>query len=96
MNFEPINVTELAGTIFGMALVMIPVLGVTLRFAIKPLLESYARAFPNQSQMQVELERLGRRVQELEDALGRQPALEQGRERLALAPTTSDVAALPR
>jgi len=60
MEFQPVDVNALVAEIFGLSVVIIPVLGFTLRWAIKPVIESYARAFPSQSQMQLELERLRR------------------------------------
>ena len=92
MEFQPINLSELCGIVFSLSLFIIPVLGWTLRFSVKPLLESYAKAFPNQANMQLELERLSRRVTELEDELGKRQ-LPEARERLALASTTTDVIA---
>ncbi|MBS2030404.1 MAG: hypothetical protein JST54_21050 [Deltaproteobacteria bacterium] len=92
MEFQPINLSEICGIVFGMSIFIIPVLGVTLRYAIKPLLDSYAQAFPSQGRIQLELERLNRRVTELEDELSKRPALpESSRDRLALAPSTTEV-----
>lgn len=91
MEFQPIDVNALVAEIFGLSVVIIPVLGFTLRWAIKPVIEAYARAFPNQGRMQLELERLNRRVSELEDELNKRPELPESRERLALASTATDV-----
>jgi hypothetical protein len=40
---DPINVTEIVAIVMGMLVVLIPVAGITLRFAIKPITESIAR-----------------------------------------------------
>ena len=41
---DPINVTALAAVILGCLTVLIPVAGLTLRYAIKPVAEALARA----------------------------------------------------
>jgi hypothetical protein len=39
----PIDLTALAGIFFGSLMVLIPIAGVTARFAMKPIVESLAR-----------------------------------------------------
>ena len=39
----PIDVTALAGMFFGSLMVLIPIAGLTARFAMKPIVESMAR-----------------------------------------------------
>jgi hypothetical protein len=78
MNFQPVNLVELVGTFFGMMVVLIPVMGVTVRYAAKPLIDALlhsgligpTRVAPPQEHL-AELARLSRRVLELEQALGR-------------------------
>ena len=90
MEIQPIDVNALVGEIFGIALLMIPVLGFTLRWAIKPVIEAYARAFPSSAKLELELERLTRRVQELEDAAPpRELARVEARELERLPPASS-------
>lgn len=40
MEFRPIDLTELAGVVMGTSIVLLPVLALTLRFALKPLVEA--------------------------------------------------------
>jgi hypothetical protein len=42
-NVLPIDLTALAGIFFGSLMVLIPIAGVTARFALKPIVESLAR-----------------------------------------------------
>jgi hypothetical protein len=77
MEFEHVDVTAIVGILAGTSVVGLPVLGLTLRFALKPLLDSYARAFPSALRSQAEFDRLERRVKELEETLA-QTALPPG------------------
>jgi hypothetical protein len=43
MPVEPVNLTSITAVVMGMLVVLIPIAGVTLRFAIKPITESVAR-----------------------------------------------------
>jgi hypothetical protein len=43
MQVQPIDVTATIAVVMGILVVLIPVAGVTLRFAIKPITESLAR-----------------------------------------------------
>jgi hypothetical protein len=43
MPVEPINLTAITAVVMGLLVVLIPIAGVTLRFAIKPITESVAR-----------------------------------------------------
>lgn len=43
MQVEPIDVTAIVGIVMGMLVVLIPIAGLTLRFAIKPITESVAK-----------------------------------------------------
>jgi hypothetical protein len=43
MQVEPINVTATIAVVMGILVVLIPVAGLTLRFAMKPITESLAR-----------------------------------------------------
>lgn len=40
----PIDVVQVIGTTLGLMIPLIPVIGFTLRFTLKPLIEAYARA----------------------------------------------------
>jgi len=43
MQILPIDVTGLVATILGLSIVLIPVIGVTARFALKPTVEALSR-----------------------------------------------------
>jgi hypothetical protein len=43
MQVEPIDLTAITGIVMGMLVVLIPIAGLTLRFAIKPITESVAK-----------------------------------------------------
>lgn len=45
MEFRPVDLTELLGVVLGISIVLLPVLGFTLRFAFKPLVEALGRAW---------------------------------------------------
>lgn len=41
---EPVDISTVIGVTLGMMIPLIPVLGFTLRFTLKPLIEAYAKA----------------------------------------------------
>ncbi|MEK9502075.1 hypothetical protein [Gaopeijia maritima] len=43
MEVLPIDLTEIVATIMGISIVLIPIAGLTARFALKPLVESLTR-----------------------------------------------------
>jgi hypothetical protein len=43
MQVEPIDLTAITAIVMGMLVVLIPIAGLTLRFAIKPITESVAK-----------------------------------------------------
>ena len=43
MDVLPIDMTALAGTIGGILIVLVPVAGLTARFALKPIVEAISR-----------------------------------------------------
>jgi hypothetical protein len=45
MQIEPVNLIGLISAILGISVVLIPVLGLTARFALKPTVEALARMF---------------------------------------------------
>ena len=40
MEIQPVNLPELAAVILGMMMVLIPIMGATVRFAARPLVEA--------------------------------------------------------
>jgi hypothetical protein len=49
MELEPINLVALVGTILGISVVLVPVIGLTARFALKPVVEALAKVFESRS-----------------------------------------------
>jgi len=45
MPIDPINLTSLVATILGISIVLIPVIGITARFALKPTVDAFSRFF---------------------------------------------------
>ncbi len=43
MELLPINLTELVAIVLGMSIVLIPIAGLTARFALKPLVDSLSQ-----------------------------------------------------
>ena len=48
MDILPVDLTAVIATIMGISIVLIPVAGLTLRFAIKPFVEAIAQNFERQ------------------------------------------------
>ncbi len=42
---DPINLTEIIAVVMGISIVLIPVIGITARFALKPTVEAFSRLF---------------------------------------------------
>jgi hypothetical protein len=49
MEVYPVDLVALIGTILGISIVLIPVIGLTARFAFKPVVEALARVFESRS-----------------------------------------------
>lgn len=49
MQILPIDVTALVATVLGISIVLIPVLGVTARFALHPTVEALSKLFDKRS-----------------------------------------------
>ncbi len=45
MQILPIDLTSIVATVMGISIVLIPVMGLTARFALKPLVDSLARGW---------------------------------------------------
>jgi hypothetical protein len=45
MPVEPIDLTEVIAVIMGISVVLIPIIGLTARFALKPTVEALSRIF---------------------------------------------------
>jgi hypothetical protein len=84
MEFQPVDLKELIGIVGGMLVVLIPVMGATIRFSAKPLIElltqtgvigSTAGRSAQEAPSKKEHELLARRVLELEQELSKVKAL---------------------
>jgi hypothetical protein len=49
MQIQPVDLTALMGTILGISVVVVPVIGLTARFALKPAVEALARVFDSRN-----------------------------------------------
>jgi len=100
-EFLPVDLTALVASTLAMMVVIIPVLGLTIRFAARPLVDALKAAGLIGTQPQVgggvpaaELERLARRVLELEQEMARLKALPAGGQ-AAVDPLASGASAAP-
>ena len=66
MDFKPVDLTALIPIVLVCFIVLIPVLGLTLRFAVRPIVEALARA-RDPGDLGREVARLAAHVQELEE-----------------------------
>ena len=85
MEFRPVDLPAIFGILASASVIGLPLLGLTIRFALKPLLDSYAKAFPTPLRTAAELDRLERRVAELEQALALTGLPLPGRDRMMSA-----------
>lgn len=49
MEVLPVDIVALVSAILGISVVLVPVIGLTARFALKPLVEALARVFESRS-----------------------------------------------
>ena len=49
MDVLPIDIVALVSVILGISIVLVPVIGLTARFALKPVVEALARVFESRS-----------------------------------------------
>ena len=49
MEVLPVDVVALVATILGISVVLVPVIGLTARFALKPVVEALGRVFESRS-----------------------------------------------
>ena len=75
MTVQPIDLSAFAGTIMAGLFVLIPTIGLTVRFALKPVIEAIT-SLRDTNRERIELEQLARRIEVLERQLeeGRLPA----------------------
>jgi hypothetical protein len=74
MEFQPIDLPQLVGIMMGISIPLVAVIGIVVRFALKPTLEVLLKARAETEKVSEahvgELARLSRRVLELEQSLG--------------------------
>jgi len=85
VDFLPVDVTQLVGVALGCMIPLIFVLGITMRFAAKPLVEALGKLRENGAPAR-ELDMLSRRVLELEQEVLRLRAGQPSVEPAALEP----------
>lgn len=98
MEVLPVDIVALAAVILGISVVLVPVIGLTARFALKPVVEALARVFESRSvdetvrilERRVELQE--QQIESLQGSL-KQIADTQDFDRQLSAPTTADPAA---
>ena len=49
MQVLPVDLTALVGTILGISVVLVPVIGLTARFALKPVVEALGKTFEHRA-----------------------------------------------
>ncbi len=79
MEVQPIDITSVIAVIMGISVVLIPVIGLTARFALKPTVEALSRIFEGRGKDETVL-MLERRVALLEQQVD---AVEGSMNRLA-------------
>ena len=65
MEVQPINLTSIIAVIMGISVVLIPVIGLTARFALKPVVEALSKVFEARG-MDESLQIMERRIALLE------------------------------
>jgi hypothetical protein len=77
MNVLPIDITSIVAIVMGMLVILIPVAGLTARFALKPIVEAIARMREGQgaqqeaSLLQQRVALLEQQVQNMEHSVDR-------------------------
>jgi len=68
MQIQPVDLTGIIATIMGISVVLIPVIGLTARFALKPTVEALSRIFEGRG-MDESVQILERRIALLESQM---------------------------
>jgi hypothetical protein len=97
MQILPIDITSVIAVIMGISIVLIPVIGITARFALKPTVEALAKVFESRganeslqilerrlSLLEAQIESLEGSTKRLEEASDFQAQLQAGSPREAL------------
>ena len=93
MQITPIDLTALVATVLGISIVLVPVIGLTARFALTPAVEALSRLFDKGSSdksLQILERRMELQEQEVEALRNAVRSLSEGREfeRQLAAPKT--------
>ena len=68
MQIMPVDITEIVAIVMGISIVLIPILGLTARFALKPTVEALSKFFESKGQEET-MRILERRVGLLEQQI---------------------------
>lgn len=103
MDVLPIDLTSIVAIVMGMLVVLIPVAGLTLRFALKPTVEAIARLFEHKgveeqvtilerrmSLLEAQMESVDSAVTRIADAMEFDRELEGGRSRRRSLPPSEE------
>ncbi len=88
MQIMPIDLTALVATILGISIVLIPVIGVTARFALKPTVDALSRFFDHKGLdetvhiLERRLELQEHQIEQLESAVRRLTDVSEFHEKL--------------
>ncbi len=83
MQITPIDLTALVATVLGISIVLVPVIGLTARYALKPTVEALSRLFEKGStdrSLQILERRMELQEQEVEALRNAVRSLSEGRE----------------
>lgn len=93
MQIQPVDLTEIVAIIMGISIVLVPIMGLTARFALKPTVETLSRFFESKSTdetvrilerrvslMEQQLESMESTVEHLREVGAFQAELESGTE----------------
>ena len=69
MEFQPIDLAQLIAVPMALLIVLIPITGFTIRFALRPIMEIWAKARAPHNDMAKEVHALSARVAQLEQQL---------------------------
>jgi hypothetical protein len=99
MQILPVDLVALMGTILGISIVLVPVIGLTARFALKPVVEALSRLFEARGadeSMRILERRLDLQEEQIDALQNALRSLNEGREfDRQLSPEARAPAALP-
>ena len=93
MQITPIDLTELVAVVLGISVVLIPVIGVTARFALKPTVEALSKVFESKGVddtvniLERRMALQEQQIEVLESTVHRLSEVNEFREQLGAGPT---------